>query len=134
MLAGPRWLSKVHSRTNARYTTNRKMVDDQHRWARAFQRLVTGSQTRLPTISPAAPSIVLCSLTPSSRSATTTTAASTTVPPIAKANRRIVGHAPVVRAGRAGVDEQRDGADRRGNDPGQHKRSEHSPAFRRFLT
>jgi len=33
-----------------------------------------------------------------------------------------------------GVDKQRDGAYRRGYDPGQHKRSEHSPAFRRFLT
>jgi hypothetical protein len=32
------------------------------------------------------------------------------------------------------MDKQRNGAYRRGYDPGQHKRCEHSPAFRRFLT
>ena len=77
------------------------MLVDQHRWARAFQRRVTGSQIRLPTISPATPAIVLCSLTPSSRMATATSAPSTSVPMIAKANLRVVGHAPVLRAGRA---------------------------------
>src|ERR1700722_3327217 len=76
------------------------MLAAQHRWARAVQRRVTGSQTRLPTSRPAAPAISLPSDSPSSLSTPTTIAASATVPAIAKANRRVVGQAPVVRAGR----------------------------------
>jgi hypothetical protein len=37
---------------NARYATNSRMLDDQARWARPFQRRVTGSQTRQATTSP----------------------------------------------------------------------------------
>ncbi len=75
------------------------MLVDQHRWARPFQRRVTGSQIRLAAARPAAPAIVLCSVTPSCRIATATSAASTAVPTIANANRRVVGHAPLVRRG-----------------------------------
>src|SRR5216683_2955826 len=75
------------------------MLVAQHRWARPFQRRVTGSQIRLATARPAAPAIVLCSVTPSSRIATPTSAASTAVPTTANVNRRVVGHAPLVRLG-----------------------------------
>src|SRR5260370_1627278 len=75
------------------------MLVAQHRWARAFQRRVTGSQIRLATARPAAPAIVLCSVTPSCRIASPTSAASTAVPTTANANRRVVGQAPLVRLG-----------------------------------
>ena len=95
----------------------------QHRWPRAFQRRVTGSQTRLPATRPATPAIVFCSVTPSSRIATATSAASTSVPATLNANLRVVAHAPVVRRGWPAADEQRGGAHRCGDDARQDERS-----------
>src|SRR5258708_2978297 len=57
------------------------MLVDQHRWARPFQRRVTGSQIRLAAATPAPPALVLCSVTPSCRLATPTSAARPPGPP-----------------------------------------------------
>src|SRR5258708_3211813 len=61
VLATPRRLVNVHSRANARYVTNRKMLDAQHRCALAFHRLVTGSQIRLAITPLPPPTTKLCS-------------------------------------------------------------------------
>src|SRR5437868_12642337 len=72
----------------------------QHRCARAVHRLVTGSQTRLPTTIPAVPAMMLLSDSDSSLRTPATTAPSTTVPTRARVNRRVEGQAPTVRSGR----------------------------------
>ncbi len=94
VLATPRWLVNVHSRANARYVTNRKMLEAQHRCALAFHRLVTGSQIRLAITTLATPTTKLCSETLSSFSTPATAAASSAVPTTESTTRRIAGQAP----------------------------------------
>ena len=73
-------------------------MEDQHRCARADQRLVTGIQTRLAKTTAAAPAIRLCRDAESRRRVTTTAAASTTVPSTARTSRLIADQVPARRA------------------------------------
>src|SRR5262249_48840156 len=74
--------------------------DAQARWARAFHRRVTGSQTRLANTTPAIAAIRLDCDTPSSFSPPATTAARMMVPTTARTNRRMADQAPRLRARR----------------------------------
>src|SRR6266487_3575558 len=80
--------------------TNRNTVDAQARWARAFHRRVTGSQTRLANATPAIAVPRLGLDTPSSLSPPATTAISSTVPTTASTNRRMADQVPVARVRR----------------------------------
>ena len=72
----------------------RKILDAQHRWARAVQRRVAGSQPRLASTTPATPTAWPCAETLSSRSDTATTAASAAVAIVASTSRRMARHGP----------------------------------------
>src|SRR5215470_15466479 len=79
---------------------NRNTVDAQARWARAFHRRVTGSQTRLANTTPAIAAVRLDCDTPSSFSPPATTAARMMVPTTASTSRRMADQAPALRARR----------------------------------
>ena len=100
----PRPLVRVHCRVKARYETNRNRLPAQHRCARAFQRRVAGSHSRLIATRPAVAAITLVRVACSAVRTTATTAASSTVPSRARTSRRVAGHVPATRRrGRTGT-------------------------------
>src|SRR6266542_2367335 len=96
VLGMPRWLANVHCKMNAREATNRKTLDTQHRWPRAFHRRVAGSHSRLAMTKAAAAAIATVREKPSTMSTPAMRAASTAVPISASTNRLVAGHTPAV--------------------------------------